>query len=539
MDQTLPRPISRTWVTIALMVGIFVAALDQTIVDTAFPRMIADLHGETIFTWVITAYMLASTAIVPVVGKLADIYGRKIFYATGIVLFVAGSMLCGIAQDMTQLILYRGFQGIGAGMLMPIGFTIVGDLYPGAQRAKMQGVFSGVWGLSSILGPKLGGWITTEFGWRYVFFINLPIGLIALAMIMLTYRESRGEKRPIDWIGSFTVTAGIVTLLLALNKGGDWGWSSVTTLGLFAVAAVMLIVFLITERRVPEPVLDLTLFRNRTFSVMSLLGFIFGIGMFGAIVYIPWFIQGVVGVDPNQAGNVMTPMLMSMVVFSALAGFLTLKMNYRTQLTLGTLLMALAFFLMTSWHRGTTQWTATWNIMIMGAGLGLTMPVLTLAPQNAFAANKRGTVTSAATFFRQIGASVGITVLGVVYNHQLKAFFPSTVGPVFERLKPMLAAAPPAAAEAMAAVAAAPAILVRFLVDSGKLPFALPPEMATALLSGAKDMMSSSLHVVFWCSLGTVLVGTVVAQFMGSISLKGQSVAHGETAKAEINLMTE
>lgn len=156
MDQTLPRPISRTWVTIALMVGIFVAALDQTIVDTAFPRMIADLHGETIFTWVITAYMLASTAIVPVVGKLADIYGRKIFYTTGIVLFVAGSMLCGIAQDMTQLILYRGFQGIGAGMLMPIGFTIVSDLYPGPQRAKMQGVFSGVWGLSSILGPKLG-----------------------------------------------------------------------------------------------------------------------------------------------------------------------------------------------------------------------------------------------------------------------------------------------------------------------------------------------------------------------------------------------
>jgi EmrB/QacA subfamily drug resistance transporter len=521
------------------MVGIFVAALDQTIVDTAFPRMIADLHGETIFTWVITAYMLASTAIVPVVGKLADIYGRKFFYAAGIILFVAGSMLCGAAQNMTQLILYRGFQGIGAGMLMPIGFTIVGDLYPGAQRAKMQGAFSGVWGLSSILGPKLGGWITTHLGWRYVFYINLPIGLVALALILLTYRESRGERRPIDWIGSFTVTAGIVTLLLALNKGGDWGWTSVTTLGLCAVSVVMLVVFLITERRVPEPVLDLSLFRNRIFSVSVLLGFIFGIGMFGAIVYIPWFIQGVVGVDPNQAGNVMTPMLMSMVVFSALAGFITLRINYRTQLTLGTLLMALAFFLMTGWHRGTTQWTATWNIIIMGAGLGLTMPVLMLAPQNAFAANRRGTVTSAATFFRQIGASVGITVLGVVYNHQLKVFFPTTVGPVFDQLKPLLAQAPAAAAETLKAVALEPAILVRFLVDSGKLPFPLPPEVATALLDGAKDMMSAALHVVFWCGLGTILVGTLVAQFMGRSSLKSQTAAHGEAVKTEINLITE
>lgn len=538
MDQSLPRPISRTWVTIALMVGIFVAALDQTIVDTAFPRMIAELHGETIFTWVITAYMLASTAIVPVVGKLADIYGRKIFYITGLVVFVVGSMLCGAARDMTQLILFRGLQGIGAGMLMPIGFTIVGDLYPGEQRAKMQGAFSAVWGLSSILGPKLGGWITTNLNWRYVFYINLPIGLIALVLIVMTYRESKGAKRPIDWLGSFTVTASIVSILLALNKGGDWGWTAPSTLLLFAIGLVTLVAFLIIERRVEEPVLDLSLFQNRLFAVMSALGFIFGVGMFGAIVYIPWFIQGVVGVDPNTAGNVMTPMLMSMVVFSAASGFLTLRLNYRTQVTLGTILMALAFFLMAGWHRGTTQWTATWNTMVMGAGLGLTMPVLTLAPQNAFNATRRGTVTGAATFFRQIGASVGITVLGVVYNHQLGHFFPTTVGPLFERLRPAVAGNP-AAQAGMAQLAAQPAILVRFLIDSGKFPFQLPPEQQTALLNAAKDMMSSALHVVFWTGFGTVLVGTLVAQLLGDISLKKQTAALGEDAKPEINLLSE
>ncbi|HYG58348.1 MAG TPA: MFS transporter, partial [Symbiobacteriaceae bacterium] len=197
---------NKAFVTAGLLVGLLVAALDQTIVDTAFPKMIADLHGEAIFTWVLTAYMLASTAIVPVVGKLADIYGRKVFYLTGLGLFVGGSMLCGAAQDMTQLILFRALQGVGGGMLMPIAFTIVGDLFPGPERAKMQGIFGAAWGLASVMGPKLGGWITHNLSWRWIFYVNLPVGIVAAALMLLYYRESRGARRPIDWAGSITLT---------------------------------------------------------------------------------------------------------------------------------------------------------------------------------------------------------------------------------------------------------------------------------------------------------------------------------------------
>ena len=310
---------NKVMLTAGLLVGLLVAALDQTIVDTAFPRMIADLHGETIFTWVITAYMLASTSIVPVVGKLADIYGRKIFYLGGMILFVGGSMLCGIAQSMPQLIAFRAIQGIGGGMLMPIAFTIIGDVFPGEQRAKMQGLFGGVWGLASIFGPKLGGWITHNYTWRWIFYINLPVGLIAFTLMFLFYKESKGARRPIDWVGSITVTSGIVALLLGLNRGEEWGWSSPATLGLFAVAIALLVTFVYVEKRVEEPVIDPSLFANRTFTIMSLAGFLMGVGMFGAIIYVPWFIQGVVGVNPNQAGNVMTPMMLTMVVSSVAA----------------------------------------------------------------------------------------------------------------------------------------------------------------------------------------------------------------------------
>ncbi|HWI63403.1 MAG TPA: MDR family MFS transporter [Symbiobacteriaceae bacterium] len=518
---------SKVLVTAGLLVGLLVAALDQTIVDTAFPRMIADLHGETIFTWVLTAYMLASTSIVPVVGKLADIYGRKVFYLTGLALFVGGSMLCGAAQSMTQLIVFRALQGVGGGMLMPIAFTIVGDLFPGEQRAKMQGVFGAAWGLASILGPKLGGWITHNYSWRWIFYVNLPVGILAFTLMALYYKESKGVRRPIDWLGSFTVTTGIVLFLLAVNRGGgNWAWASWQSYLTFGLAAVLLGAFTFIETRVEEPVLDLSLFKNRTFTVMSSVGFLMGAGMFGAIVFVPWFIQGVVGVDPNQAGTVMTPMMMTVVVFSILAGRLALKFPYRYQITAGFTLIALGFLTMTRWSVETGKLQATLSTMIVGAGLGLMMPILTLSVQNAFPANRRGVVTSATTFFRSVGGTVGIAVFGVIFNNQMAARFQERLAPEMAKMAPMLAQLPPQAQEFFKTVANDPQVLIRVLL-SEEAQKAIPGPFAAQFIQGIKLMMAESLHVVFWTSIAAVGVGLVLAQFLGKTSLKQQAKENG------------
>lgn len=489
--------------------------------------MIADLHGESIFTWVLTAYMLASTAIVPVVGKLADIYGRKIFFLLGLGLFVGGSMLCGLSQSMVQLIIFRSFQGIGAGMLMPIAFTIVGDIYPGEQRAKMQGVFGAVWGLAAVMGPKLGGWITHHYSWRWIFYVNLPIGIIAAVLMTLWYRESRGEKRPIDWAGALTVTGGIVGFLLATARGGEaWAWTSWQSLGLYGVSALLLIAFGIIETRVAEPVLDPALFSNRTFSVTSIIGFLMGAGMFGAIMFVPYFIQGVVGVNPDQAGNVMTPMMLTMVVFSVISGRLALKLQYRVQISLGFAVVATAFYLMTHWNVGTTQAQATLSSMVLGAGLGMIMPILMLSVQNAFPANRRGVVTSASTFFRQIGATVGITVFGVIFNHGMASRFQTNLAPAMAKMGPMVAQMPPAAQQFLQQVKESPQVLMRMLL-SPEAQQMVPEALRGQFIGGSKLMMAESLQVVFWCGMGVVTVGLLVTQLLGNVSLKQQSAEHG------------
>jgi len=512
---------TRNIVTIGLAAGILVAALDQTIVDTAFPKMISDLGGVAIFTWVITAYMLASTAVVPVVGKLADLFGRKIFFLLGLIFFVGGSALCGMAHSMTQLILFRGIQGLGAGALMPIVFTIIGDLYPGAERARLQGVFGGIWGLASVIGPKLGGWLTHNLSWRWVFYVNLPIGAIAFAIILLGLQESRGERRPIDYLGSFTVTAGISALLLGLVQGGsEFAWGSWQIISLFAAAAVLLAAFIVIEQRVPEPVLNFELFKNRTYALMSIISFVMAIGMFGAIIFVPWFIQGVVGVNPDQAGNVMTPMMITVVVFATLSGRLSVKIAYRWIVGAGFLFMAAGLFVATGWTAATTQLQATLTTMLIGAGMGCIMPIMTLAVQNAFAPNFRGQVTSGVTFFRSIGATVGASVFGVVFNNQMASRFGENLGGLFAAAQQQLARVPQAL-EAMKQLAEKPQALVQVLLQE-QVRAQIPAPMLDPLTKGIKAMMVGSLHTVFLAAVVIVIVGFVFTLFMGDVSLTSQ-----------------
>ncbi|MGE5672888.1 MAG: MDR family MFS transporter [Mycobacterium leprae] len=505
--------------TTGIMIGLLVSALDTTIVDTAFPRMVAELHGEAIFTWVLTMYMLTSTAVVPMVGKLADMYGRRLFFLAGVALFVSGSVLCGLAGSMMQLIIFRGLQGIGGGMLLPAAYTIVGDIYPGAQRVTAQAFLSAVWGIAASVGPKLGGWLTQYYTWRWIFFINLPIGLIAIAIIFFGYKESgQRARQSVDWLGSMTITASTTFFLLALARGGvAWAWGGWQSLGLFGAAAAFLLLSVWVESRVPEPVLDPKLFRNRIFTVVNAGGLIAGAAMYGAIVFIPWFMQGINGVDPNQAGNVAMPMMLALGICTVLAGRLALKVPYRVLFSTGFVLLSVGFYLMTGWNVNTTLLQATLCSMAVGAGLGLIIPMLTPTLQNAFPASQRGVVTSASQFSRQIGSTIGLTLFGVVFNQQMA-----------RGLQQQLAGAmPDGVARVFRQAVGDPQSLVRILLAK-ELQAALPAGVREQVVDGVKGMMAGSLQMVFWTGLLFVLVGLVATQFMGNAGLKQRAVVDDE-----------
>jgi EmrB/QacA subfamily drug resistance transporter len=324
VTEAPPIPRSALYATVAgLMLTLLLSALDQTIVGTAMPRVVSELHGFEHYAWVTTAYLLTSTTVVPIVGRLSDLYGRRWFLLGGTGFFLLTSALCGLSQDMTQLVVFRGLQGLGGGVLMATVLTVISTLFPPAQRARMQGLFSAVFGLASIIGPLLGGYLTDQLSWRWVFYVNLPIGLVALSVLWLFYRDV-GPRRlaaSIDYVGAATLTAGVVPLLLALSWGGaQYAWSSPPIVGLLIVALLMLAAFLWTEAHAAEPILPLSLFRNRVVAVSALAIGILGVTMFGTILYIPLFVQGVIGTTATQSGSVLAPMMFAMIVSSIAGG---------------------------------------------------------------------------------------------------------------------------------------------------------------------------------------------------------------------------
>jgi len=504
----------RNVIVFGLMMGMLLSALDQTIASTAMPTIIGELGGLSHMTWVTTAYMLASTAIIPIVGKLADLYGRRRWYLLGMAVFILGSALCGLAQSMTQLIIFRGIQGLGGGMLMPVAQTIVGDLFPGAQRAKMQGVFGAVFGLASILGPKMGGWIVDAASWRWVFYMNLPLGIMAAVVMFFALKETiGGERRSVDYLGSLSVAAGTCLVLLGLINGGDqWAWGSWQIVSLIGGGISCWLLFLWAESRAAEPILPLDLFRNRIFTVANAVTFLMGLGMFGAIIFIPLFMQGVVGVSASKAGSVMTPMMLSMIGSSILGGRLLLKIGYRAQLITGMGFMAGGFYLMSTMGVGTTQAVATSYMMVTGLGLGLVMPTVTIAVQNAFPASRRGVVTSATTFFRSIGGTLGITILGVVMNNRAADLLGLKLLPLFSKVP---AQAAPMLAPFKAMMEKNPQDLFGLLLRPDLLNN-VPEAMRAPVVQMLRESLAESLHTVFLVGLGLVCAGAVVALFIGS-----------------------
>jgi len=408
-----------------LVLAMFLAALDQTIVGTAEPRIIASLSGFNRYPWVATAYMLTSTLVVPIIAKLSDLWGRKWFFLWGSAVFVATSALCGAAGDlnflgldgMNQLILFRGLQGIGAGAIMGLIFTIVGDIFSPAERGRYQGFFSGVWGLAAIFGPTLGGWLTDHVSWRATFYVNLPVGIIAIAAIYFEFPDIRPQaaRRILDWAGVFTLLACMGPLLLAFTWVTEYGWGSGRVETLLAIAVAMLIAFLYAESKAIEPLIPLTLFKDPVIRVCSISIFVLGMGMFGMIIYLPLFMQGVLGVSATQSGTLMTPMMLGAVVGSFLGGQLTYRLrSYKVPGVLGSILVTAGMSFFAVMNASTLRLHVVFGMILSGLGMGLLQPVYTVAVQNVAPRAQMGAATASTIFFRAIGSTVGVALYGSV-----------------------------------------------------------------------------------------------------------------------------
>lgn len=508
---------NRTLLLIGLIIAMLFAALDGTIVGTAMPRIVGELGGLSLMTWLTTAYMLTSTTVVPIAGKLADLLGRRNMYIAGLIIFMVGSALCGMANNMTELIIYRGIQGLGGGIMMPMAMIIIGDMFTGKERAKWQGIFGALYGLASVIGPQVGGWIVDSMDWRWVFYINLPVGILAtifIAMGLKGHKQTGPIK--IDIAGIFTMIVGVVSLLLALTFGGkDYAWDSWQIIGLFALAAVGLISFVIVETKAEEPILPMHFFKDRTFTLLNAIGFFMSIGMFGAIMFVPFFMQGIVGVSAAESGTIMTPMMITMIVMSIIGGQLVLKVGVKPQIITGMLIIAAGFCLLTTMDMHTSKLTATLYMMVIGLGMGLVMPTLTLALQESFPKKDLGVVTSSSQFFRQIGGTFGITILGSVMNNTSGTVLTDKLVPVLNTF--------PAEAGAMVTkwkemIHTDPQGLYSMLFSPEALA-QMPKAIADSVVPILKTSLLDSLHSVFIVGLVFIIIGAVFPLFLKRIKL--------------------
>ena len=501
-----------------VLLGLLLSALDGTIVGTAMPRVVAELGGLEHYAWVATVYLLGSTAAVPIFGKLSDLYGRKWFYVGGLLLFMLASALCGLSQSMTQLIAFRGLQGVAGGILAANAFAIIGDIFPPRERGKWQGVMGSVFGVASVIGPALGGWLTDGPGWRWVFYVNLPVGLLAVAVLMVGLPAIRPhEPGPIDWLGAATIVGATVPLLLAFSWGGtEYAWSSPQIVGLLLLAVAMTGVFLLAERRAPEPIIALHLFRDRTFTVSVISMFLVGAGMVGAIMYIPLFLQGVVGASATESGTAMTPMMIALVGASTLGGQAISRIGrYKWASLGGLMLMTVGLWLQTRLGLDATRGDVVRNLIVLGLGIGLAMPTFTLAVQNVFPARDLGAVTAAVQFFRSIGSTVGVALMGTFLTTRLTSGLAGGLPPqVAQALPPdAVAALDP---QALVSPEATRALAAQFagVPDGARLFADLMDALRTALATSMQDVFLIAAVVAFG--------GVLVAIFLPEKPLRGR-----------------
>lgn len=486
----------------ALLLGLLLAALDQTIVSTALPTIVSDLGGLEHLSWVVTAYLLASTAATPLWGKLGDQYGRKRLFQTAIVIFLIGSALCGMAQNMPELIGFRALQGLGGGGLMVLSMAIVGDIVPPRERGRYQGLFGAVFGATSVLGPLLGGLFTEHLSWRWVFYVNLPVGAVALAVIATALRiPRRTEHHAIDYLGTFLIAAVATCLVLVASLGGTtWPWGSAQIIGLAVLGVLLAVAFVAVERRAAEPVLPLKLFGIRTFSLAAVISFIVGFAMFGAMTYLPTFLQVVHGISPTLSGVHMLPMVFGLLLSSTVSGQIVSRTGrWKVFPVTGTAVTAIGLLLLhrLDEHSPTAQMSA--YFFVFGLGLGLVMQVLVLIVQNAVSYEDLGVATSGATFFRSIGASFGVAIFGTVFA---------------SRLGDELTAA-------FRGVSLPPGVSAGALKSDPRGIAALPP----ALRPAALHAYASAITDVFLYAAPVAVLGFLLAWFLKEDRLRGSVTA--------------
>lgn len=418
-------------VMVGVMSGMFLAALDQSIVGVALPRITSELGGLNQLAWVVTAYLLTSTASTPIWGKISDLYGRKKIFQLAIVIFLIGSIFSGAAQNMTMLIIFRAVQGIGGGGLMAIAFAIIGDVIPPRQRGRYQGYFGAVFGVSSVAGPLIGGWLTDAISWRWIFYINIPIAIAALFITStaLQMPTSRRDHK-IDWLGASLVVGGVSSFLLYLNWAGEhFGWTDPRALALVIATIVLTISFVLVELRVDEPIIPMQLFRNSIFTIANAFGFVMGLAMFGGIIFLPIFFQGVMGMTATESGLAMVPMIAGLLSMSITSGQLITRFGkYKIYPVVGAAVTAVGLLLLSTMHTDTPYWVIAGYSYVFGAGLGLTMQTIMVAVQNAVPMRDMGVATSSITFTRSLGGAVGTAAFGAILNSRLGSYLADALG---------------------------------------------------------------------------------------------------------------
>ena len=530
--------------TLLTMFGVLMVmllgSLDQTIVATALPHVIADLHGFDRYTWVSTAYLLASTVTVPIYGKLSDLFGRKPIFLFGIVLFLVGSALSGASQSMNQLIAFRAFQGLGTGALTPIAIAVVGDLFTPRERGKWQGVTGAVFGLSAIIGPTLGGWITQYSSWRWVFYVNLPVGILALLVLIFLMPMLRGktQKVSIDYIGAALLVAGTVALLLGLTlAGSQYAWLSPQIIGLLAGSLVMGTVFVLYEARLErhdgQPIIAPSLFKHSIFAVSTLITFIFGMGLFGAIFFIPLYVQGVVGSSATNSGLVLTPLTLTLVFGSIVSGQLVSRIGkYKLLAIIGMLISVGGTLLLLRLDVNSDNTAVLLALLVFGLGMGFGMSLYTLIVQNAIP-NKIGQATAALTFFRSIGGAIALAVMGSVLN---AAYLPAFNNALPHAIK-QLATVQPKVAQFLG-IFNNPQVLLQPDVEAHLLTQATHQgpaavTMFNQVIESVKVGLSAGIHDVFLITMVIMVIGTIAVFFLKEIPLRGGRQKAAETPTEE------
>lgn len=418
----MEKTTQRRMVTLAMLVSILLVALDTTIVTTAMPHIVEQLSGLNLLSWVFAIYLLTSSVTTPIYGKLADLFGRKPVFIFGVALFVIGSMVSGMAQTMHQLIIFRGFQGLGAGAVLPLTFTIIADLYAGEERARMQGVFSSVWGVAGLLGPLVGGLFVDHVSWRWIFYINVPVGIIAIFLVFsFLHEESLAKtKKSIDYLGTALFTISMGSLLFALISGGQfYAWSSVEIISLFMVALVFLLAFLVVETKAKEPMLPLSLFKIPVIAVANGVGFVASGVLIGVNVYLPVWIQSLLGHSATSSGLTLMPMSFAWPLASTLAGRYMYRIGSKTTAVFGAVMIMAGSAWLLLISPGSPYWYLVGIMIVIGFGMGCSFTPLTVLVQSAVGWNLRGAATASNTFSRSLGQTVGVAALGTVFNNTL------------------------------------------------------------------------------------------------------------------------